>query len=164
VRSAKLVGALALSSISATASPASAQSNRAKAIADAAGLCRSLPTAPEETLQTLTKSGWKDSTPNMFGRSMAAMTGAHSLRRGRDDAMVTIPGSGRAPNCQFEFARVSEKDRTAVIASLDARHGVHRQGSLGELIWDHETESISLIVRSPETLTLLWLAKTEVQE
>ena len=88
---------------------------------------------------------------------MAAITGSEQFRKGRDTALVSAAGSIVGPNCQFDFAKVPEQMRTAVQTVLTSQLGQPTAVKQGQITWKRSDVSISLVNRSTDTATILWL-------
>ena len=138
-----------------------AKGDRASEIAGVATMCDAMLTQPLQIDATLRASGWKIATPMLSGMSMAAITGSEQYRNGRDNALVSGPTSMVGANCQFDFAKATDPMRAEVQARLTAKLGVPGEIKQGRVTWKKGNVSYSLIRRSPDTLTILWLLETK---
>lgn len=138
-------------------SAAFAKGDRASEIAGVATICDAMLTQPLQINAALRASGWKVATPMLGGVSMAAITGSEQYRNGRDNALVSGPTSMVGANCQFDFAKSSDPMRTDVQARLTAQLGEPSEIKQERITWKKGSVSYSLVRRSPDTLTILWL-------
>lgn len=124
-------------------------------------MCDAMLTQPLQIDATLRASGWKVATPIVGGMSMAAMTGSEQYRNGRDNALVSGPTSMVGPNCQFDFAKATDLLRADVQTRLTAQFGVPSEIKQDRVTWKRGSVSYSLIRRSPDTVSILWLLETK---
>jgi hypothetical protein len=143
------------------AMPASAKEDRALSIARTARICDGLLTAPGEVAAQLRRDGWKSITPVIGETSMAAITGAELYSRGKDTALISGVGSAAGPNCQFNFAGVSEGVAATVESQLNTQLGAPTEVQDDRITWAHDHMSSTLLRRSPNNVTILWLPETK---
>ena len=142
------------------ASPAMSKEHVSQRFLTTALLCETLLENPSAVMAALKKDGWADTTPAMMGQ----MTGSYTFRKKSDEAIVGLPNSIAEPSCQFDFAKVSERAAENVIAELTTLIGSEPTTSGGITEWNTANGTVSLLSRSENSLTIMWLPKSEKAE
>jgi len=136
--------------------PAFGKTDRVDEVAEATQIC-SLQSSDEQIGTALAAAKWKDVTPVMFGQSMAEITGAMQYRKSRDSALISTIKSPAGRNCQFDFSNISSELTANIVRKFDEIFGMHKSEVSGALVWNRERNSYSILSRTPEHLTILWL-------
>lgn len=150
--------------LSAISAPIYAKESAASSVAGSVMLCDSILIEPEKVIGALKKSGWKDVTPSMFGRSMAAITGSYQLQNGKNMALVSAPGSMVDINCQFDIAKLSKAEKTELATIFTKINGPSSVDAEKTEVWTTANGSVSMMTSSNAKVTILWLPKKEDAE